>query len=180
MKNSHEQIMDYQESWKEKFQSEKNFLEEKLSDLILFVDHIGSTSIPELSSKPIIDIAVMLDKYEDREKLLKPLEELGCVMKVPGNERDFYTKGDPIEFHVSVCFADRGGFYPRQLAFRNYLRKHDTERIEYDNLKRKLLEEDPSGVATYISGKTDFVNGVLQKAGWKEENYNEYKKRKNI
>lgn len=176
--NSHEIILNYQKSWQVKFELEKRLLEEKLSKHILEVEHIGSTSILGLSSKPIIDIAIVIPKYEDASKFKPLLEDLDYKALLPGNERDFYSKGDPIEFHLSICFADRGGFYSRQIAFRDYLRNHELERVEYDNLKRKLLENDPTGVNTYISGKTEFVNGVLRKAGWVEENYNEYIKNK--
>jgi GrpB-like predicted nucleotidyltransferase (UPF0157 family) len=167
--DSHRVILDYQESWKTKFKKEKTNLEQKLKDLFLRIDHIGSTSVSRLSSKPIIDISILIDKYENREKLIPALLELGYIPKSPGNERDFYEKGTPVEYHISVCFLDRGGFFPRQIIFRDYLIKNDDARIEYDNLKRKGLENDPTGYDTYISDKTEFVYKILNKAGWIEK-----------
>lgn len=173
--NSHSIILDYKKEWIDKFAKEKESLEDMLGDLVLEIENIGSTAIPGLSSKPIIDILIMINIIGDRDIVGEKLIQLGYVSKLPGNERDFYVKGKPIEYHVSVCFPERGGFYVRQILFRDYLRKHPEEMVNYENLKKDLLRNDPTGVTTYIEGKTEFVYDILRKAGWtKDISYNEF------
>ncbi len=138
-------------------------LENIFGDKAVAIEHIGSTSIEGLSSKPIIDIAVLIENKADAGLFTHLLLEFGYVedRRSVSTERHFFRKGMPTEFHLSIAYKDAGGFWDRQIVFRNYLRVHDKERQEYDSLKRRLIVEDPTGGDRYISGKTDFINKVL-------------------
>lgn len=161
-------IVPYQYDWPKKFQTEK----EKLLDIVggkaLEVEHIGSTSIEGLSSKPIIDIVVMIENYQDANIFTGLLSKIGYKFDSSSTERHYYIKGNPIEYHLSIAYADRGGFWARQILFRNYLRNHTEARDEYSKLKESLLQKDPTGGDEYIVGKSDFVYKILSLAGWKE------------
>lgn len=160
---SHIQLLPYQSSWKEKFQVEKTKIQNVFGDLAISIEHIGSTSIDGLSSKPIIDIAVLIDKMESADKFIKPLDHLGYWYDKlnSSGERHFFRKGKPTEFHLSIAYTDKGNFWERQILFRDYLRNHAEARNEYARLKADLLEKDPTGRGEYIKGKTEFVDKIL-------------------
>lgn len=167
---SHTKIVSYQEEWPKKFESEKQKLQAIFCDKALEIEHIGSTSIPGMSSKPIIDIAVLIDHIDDAESFVNDLKKIGYVHDTDGvsTERHFFRKYREDNFHLSIAYKNQGGFWPRQILFRDYLRNHLDLRNEYDTLKQNLLEQDPSGSDEYIGGKTDFVYKILELAGWEE------------
>ncbi len=161
-------IVPYQSDWPEKFAIEKENLKKVFGEAALEIEHIGSTSIPGLAAKPIIDIVVMIEDYRQAARFAPLLANIGYVVQPASTERDYYIKGMPTDFHLSIAFADRGGFWPRQIIFREYLRKHPDVRQQYEQLKKELLQADPTGRGSYLAGKTEFVHGVLDRAGWKE------------
>jgi len=167
---SHTKLLPYQESWKKKFQEESKKLKEIFGEQALAVEHIGSTSIPGLSSKDIVDIAVLIDHIDDAGRFIGGLEKIGYAHDTRGvsTERHFFRKYGKDNFHLSICYKNQGGFWPRQMLFRDYLRNHSHLRDEYDTLKKNLLHQDPLGSDEYVNGKTDFVYKVLKLAGWKE------------
>jgi GrpB-like predicted nucleotidyltransferase (UPF0157 family) len=160
---SHTQLLPYQASWKEKFQTEKEKLQNIFGDRALKIEHIGSTSIEGLTSKPIIDIAVLIAKREDSDKFVESLSQFGYWYDKPNSsgERHFFRKGKPTEFHLSIAYTDGGGFWERQILFRDYLRGHPETLVEYAALKENLLKNDPTGNDSYIRSKTDFVQRIL-------------------
>lgn len=177
MIDPHTTILPYDQNWPSKFESEKILIERMLGEYILAIEHIGSTSIPGLPSKPIIDMAVVINDPANASKIEDKLKNAGYIFHSESTERKFYRKGNPIEFHLSITFLDRGGFLPRQLIFRDYLRSHPKAKNEYGNLKRKLLNRDPTGTDEYLSGKSDFVLNILNAANWRDgETYLDYLK----
>jgi len=165
----------YQAIWPQKFHAEKELLQKLFGDKALSIEHIGSTAIPGLSSKDIIDIAVMIDNHEDAGLFTEPLKQLGYTLHSSSTERHFYIKGDPVKYHLSITYANRGGFWVRQILFRDYLRSHGDLKKEYGDLKKFLLKNDPTGVNSYFSGKDNFVNEILKLANWKKNQlYSEY------
>ena len=169
MKNdSHTILMPYQSSWLDKFEKEKIVLQKVFDDKAIEIEHIGSTSIEGLPSKPIIDMAVMVNNHADADGFTEPLAKIGYKFHSSSTERHFYRKGDPTEYHLSIAYTDRGGFWPRQILFRDYLWNHTEARDEYAHLKQELLKQDPTGKDTYLSGKTEFVNKILKRAGLRD------------
>lgn len=158
---SHTEILTYQPNWLEKFKTEKEILQNIFGDEALNIEHIGSTSIEGLPAKPIIDIAVMIENHKDADKFIEPLTKIGYKYDSPSAERHFFIKGNPVEFHLSIAYFDQGGFWKRQVLFRDYLRNHPETREEYAKLKKDLLQKYPTGKEDYIKGKSDFVQKVL-------------------
>lgn len=175
--SSHENILPHNPEWATLYEQEKEKLKQIFDSNLLGIEHIGSTSIPGLPAKPIIDIMVLIDSHENAEKYISKLESLGYPFDSTAEtdksiERHLFRKGSPTEYHLSIAYADRGSFWNRQLAFRDYLRKHPKERDRYASLKKELLEKDSTGKGLYIEGKTEFVNEILDKSGfirWKPE-----------
>ena len=91
---SHTQLLLSQSSWKEKFQTEKDELQKIFSDAAISIKHIGSTSIDGLSSKPIIDIVVLIEKREDADNFVESLNRLGYWYDKENSsgERHFFRK----------------------------------------------------------------------------------------
>lgn len=169
--SSHEQIAPYNPDWVDLYKTEAEKLREVFGNDILGIEHIGSTSVPGLPAKPIIDIMVLIDSYENAEKYIPKLEAIGYPFDSTAHtdkstERHLFRKGNPTEYHLSIAYADRGSFWKRQLAFRDYLREHPEERDRYAELKQNLIKEDPTGKNGYIGGKTDLVNEMLDKSGF--------------
>ncbi len=167
---SHTKIVPHQYYWSKKFEEEKEKLQSIFGERALEIEHIGSTSIPGLSAKPIIDVAVMVEMSQDADSFTEPLAKAGYRFDSDSasTERHFYRKGEPAEYHLSVAYTDRGGFWVRQILFRNYLRNHSDSRDEYATLKAELLKNDPTGSGSYFGGKSEFVYKILNLAGWKE------------
>ena len=106
----------------------------------------------------------MIENHQDADTFTKPLAKIGYKFHSLSTERHFYTKGDPIECHLSIAYKDRGGFWKRQILFRDYLRCHLDTRDEYAALKESLLKSDPTGYDGYIKGKSEFVQKILRLA----------------
>lgn len=167
---SHQEVREYDPKWALLFEQEADGIKSLLGDKITRIEHIGSTSISGLASKPIIDIAIEIPSSENIESVIEPLSALGYVSsKDVSTERHFLRKGIPTTFHLSVCYGDKGSFLVRQILFRDYLREHEEDRDVYATLKKDLLQKDPTGKSEYIGGKTDFVMLILKKAGFENE-----------
>jgi GrpB-like predicted nucleotidyltransferase (UPF0157 family) len=172
MDTSHERIVPYDPSWVAIYQAESEKLKPIFGDSLVGIEHIGSTSVPELASKPIVDIAVLIKTHTEADAHIEPLAALGYTFdaKLHQNtvspERHFFRKGSPTQLHLSIAYTNRAKFWPRQIMFRDWLRSHSADREQYETLKKQLMQEDPSGTNSYIGGKSDFIQGILQKAGF--------------
>ncbi len=162
----------YDAGWKIKFEAEKARIFDIFKDQFVKIEHIGSTAIPGLSAKPIIDIAVLIGSIADRDEIAKKLNVLGYEYKptMSSGERIFLRKGDPVEYHLSIACPDHT-FWSRNILFRDCLIKHPEFIKEYENLKLENLKkvndkdlEDLSLSETYNQGKGEFVKKVLDLA----------------
>lgn len=172
---SHQEVREYDPNWAELFEIEAGKIKKLLGDKITRIEHIGSTSITGLSSKPIIDIAIEISSSENVDALIEPLATLGYPASRDGHNKDISTeryllrKGMPTQYHLSICYGDKGSFLERQILFRDYLREHSEDRDAYGVLKKELLKSDPTGKGDYIGNKTDFVMRILKKAGFENK-----------
>lgn len=160
----------YNPAWPERFAFERDRLHSVFGKSALQIEHIGSTSVEDLAGRDVVDIAVMVEGHEEAARFKQALLDLGYDAD-PRNwtcasERDFYTRGNPRDYHLSVAYADRGGFWPRQIMFRDYLRAHRDAREAYAELKACIAAKSPSGKG-YATDKTAFVYDVLIRAGWR-------------
>lgn len=169
---SHEQVVPYDHEWVNIYNAESEILKKEFGDELLGIEHIGSTSVPGLPAKPIIDIMMLVANSDVADSMVSRLEKFGYPLDIELHmntqfpERHFFRKGHPTKFHLSIAYADKGSFWKRQLAFRDYLRDHPDDRDEYASIKQKLIETYPTGKDGYIGGKTDFINEILDKSGF--------------
>jgi GrpB-like predicted nucleotidyltransferase (UPF0157 family) len=165
-------IESYSKEWPEKFNREVENIKKVLGSEILEIQHIGSTAIPGLSAKPIIDIAVLVESIENISHFVEQLEKLGYSYKpeMSSGERIFFRKGDPVEYHLSVA-CPRHTYWERQILFRDYLRTHPKYVKEYEDLKRGIVVgmstdelKDLSLSERYNSQKGPFIQKILELA----------------
>jgi GrpB-like predicted nucleotidyltransferase (UPF0157 family) len=162
----------YNPEWPEKFEKEKQKIQSILGEQIIDIQHIGSTSIPNLSAKPIIDIGVLVNSIDNISFFTSTLLILDYNYRpdLSSPERIFFKKGNPIEYHLSIA-SPKHTFWNRNIIFRDYLRTHPDFTKEYQELKIKNLLETPesnlndlSSSKIYNKGKGDFVKKILDLA----------------
>lgn len=158
------EIVPYDDRWPAAFAAEAVRLRGALGPLALRIDHHGSTSVPGLAAKPILDIQVSVAALQPMEPYGAPLRAVGYV-HVPHPDDSFCPffhrpSTWPHSHHVHV--VQRGGAEERRtLAFRDYLRDHGDAAREYEQLKRDLVRRFASGGPesreAYARAKTDFI-----------------------
>jgi GrpB-like predicted nucleotidyltransferase (UPF0157 family) len=162
-------IVDYDPRWPEMYEAEKARILEVAGRWLADIQHVGSTSVPGLAAKPVIDIMPGVARLEDAEHIIGPLQALGYEY-VPWQEEDapipdrrYFRRGVPRSHHVHV--AEVGGdFWTRHLLFRDYLRDHPEACHEYAALKRHLAAEYGSDRLGYVEAKTDFISRIEETA----------------
>ncbi|MEI4620170.1 GrpB family protein [Bacillus pfraonensis] len=161
------EIMPYNTKWKTEFKKIKMMIESYIGDLILRIEHVGSTSVEGLAAKPIIDIDVVIDSYDILPNIIQRLEKIGFQhqgnLGIEGREAFQRTyKDDFMRYHLYVCPKDSKG-YLEHIALRDYLSTNENARKEYEELKYRLAENYRYDIDRYCEGKTDFIKGVLDK-----------------
>jgi GrpB-like predicted nucleotidyltransferase (UPF0157 family) len=157
-------LVPYTPEWNVYFEREKTALQQLLGTYPLDIQHVGSTSIPGMLAKPIIDIAIAVQDFEQARVCIPLIESLGYEYKgefgIP--HRHYFVKGDPRLFHIHMSEIDSME-WKNTLLFRDYLRDHPAIAKEYAQLKQQLAMKYPNDREAYLEGKTEFVEGVLAK-----------------
>lgn len=163
-------IVDYSEQWVQLFYEESKLITASLpSSAIIKIDHIGSTAIPGLKSKPTIDILLQISEQADIQKLKETFESLDYMINEhPENPPPHfsYVKGYSQEgytgqaYHVHVRY--QGDW--NEIRFRDYLIAHPELAKEYEVLKLELAEKYRNDREAYTDGKTEWINGVNARA----------------
>ncbi|MCP3032272.1 GrpB family protein [Halobacillus sp. A1] len=164
-------VTKYDENWNELYKKEALKIREIFNGELVDIHHIGSTAVPHLKAKPIIDIMPVVnhvEKVDDfNEQMIEigyePLGELGIV------GRRYFRKGGENRTHQIHFFQnDNKSEIERHLAVRDYLKSHSEDRNEYGNLKERLAQQFPKDIERYSEGKNDFVQDLERKAmEWK-------------
>lgn len=161
-------VVPYDPIWKQEFLKIKAMIMDCVGDLIISVDHVGSTAIEGLAAKPIIDIDVVISSYEVfadvKERLSRKGFEHEGDLGVEGREafkRNFIDEFMPYHMYVS---PKEGKGHLEHIAFRDYLKNHPDDMNDYGKLKMDLTEQFKMDINSYVNGKADFVKNILQKA----------------
>ena len=159
--------VDHDPQWPAMFEVENGRLRDALGDVAVRIEHIGSTAVPGLAAKPIIDIDVYVRALEPMAPYREPLEALGYVFQFdpepPGLHFFGYPAERPRRFHVHV--AEVGGRHMvAHLAVRDFLRTHPDVVGEYARLKRALTAQHPGDRDAYIAGKAPFMTALQARA----------------
>ena len=161
---------DYNPTWPGRYEQERAAIVQAIGPHIGHIEHIGSTSIPGLAAKPVIDIGIDLNKYPLPAEAITAMEELGYEHKGEYgiHERHYFRKVSP-NFHVH-SYSPGNPEWDAHILFRDYLRAHPESAVEYEQLKRGLAARH-SDVNAYAEDKTDFVKGTVAKSReWRMSN----------
>jgi Uncharacterized conserved protein len=161
-------VLPYDPNWKNEFERIRDYLLEQIGDLVLEIKHVGSTSVPGLCAKPIIDIVAVMDSYDVFSAIVTRLENIGYLHEGNGGikEREVFKRLIPDEFmdyHFYVCPKDSEESR-RQNIFRNALLNNKDIADEYGKLKMRLVEEVNGNRVLYTDLKTDFISSVINRA----------------
>lgn len=159
-------VIPYNPEWATEFEREKARILNACGNKIVAVEHIGSTSVPGLAAKPIIDIAVGVKRLQDAKLLLSCLKKLDYhFYKEFQRQRLFVAKGpDEKRTHYLHVMRYNGAKWKTDRLFRNYLRTHPKAVREYSDLKQKLAQAHPDDRQAYADGKTAFISAIIAKA----------------
>lgn len=165
LKRGSVQLHPYHKQWSSEFEKEKQSLLHKLGDLIVDVQHIGSTSVPGLTAKPIIDMSAGVRRFKDAKKLAKPLRELGYNFDRPFQNQIFFAKGpDAKRTHYLHVMRYNGAKWRNDALFRDYLSTHPKRVKAYAALKVKLAKQYPGERQKYSDGKDRFIKETIRLA----------------
>lgn len=158
---------DYSPLWALEFKEEAKRLRMILKSELVTIYHIGSTSIPGLAAKNIIDLLPVVRNLEFVDTLKSVFEKAGYEIwgeyGIPGQRYFSRTLGGYRTHNVHI-YQTGSKEIDRHLAFCEYLRSHERERKEYDTLKRRLYAKHPFDIEAYKSGKKAWVKQMEQKA----------------
>lgn len=172
-------LADYDPRWPQMFEDERARIVNAIGEWVADVQHVGSTAIPGLAAKPIIDIAVHLKSLVDALKRITPLVEIGydCLGEFGIADRIYFRKptdtpapgqraghdgtGRTHQIHMYELGHEQ---YEKQIIFRDYLRAHPHAAGEYEALKRDLAVRHAGDIEAYANAKSDFVQSILRSA----------------
>ncbi|MGO5007315.1 GrpB family protein [Bacillus wiedmannii] len=166
-------IEEYNIKWESEFYKLKSLINNMLKELVLSIEHVGSTSVKGLASKPILDIDIVIEEYEIFPEVVKRLETIGYYHQAEwsfkGREafgrKDAFVpwNGESIvwmEHHLYVCDKNSEELR-RHIVFRDYLREHEDVAVEYGRLKKELARESKNR-SSYSEGKAAFITSILE------------------
>jgi GrpB-like predicted nucleotidyltransferase (UPF0157 family) len=162
------QIVDYDPAWPAVFAQLRSRVWAVVEGVAVAVEHVGSTSVPDLAAKPIIDMTVVVGSTTDVPAAIERLAALGYVhqgnLGVDGREAFGSPDGWPAH-HLYLCARDNVAL-ENHLALRDYLRAHPESARAYADLKKRLASQFPHDMGSYVEGKTGLILEILRDAGF--------------
>jgi GrpB-like predicted nucleotidyltransferase (UPF0157 family) len=159
-------IADYDSAWADWYETAAGRIRDALGDKVLELHHVGSTSVPGLPAKPLIDINLVVADTTNEEAYVPPLEAIGYILRV--REPDWYEhrllRGNdpPGNLHVFPPGCEE---VEKMLRFRDHLRTHAADRELYERTKRELAAKEWKYVQNYADAKSEVVQEILSRAG---------------
>lgn len=155
----------YTAEWKRLFEQEKALLQAAIGHHVLDIQHVGSTSIPGMVAKPIIDVGIAVTSFEGARVCIQPIEQLGYEYRgefgIP--LRHYFVKGDPRTHHLHMHELDSPD-WENQVLFRDYLIQHPALAEEYAALKVDLAQRYRTDRGAYLDSKAPFIQRVMEMA----------------
>ncbi|MDD3797200.1 MAG: GrpB family protein [Lachnospiraceae bacterium] len=165
--SQHVIVADYNAAWEQEYFKEEQLIKQILKENCVEVYHIGSTSVPGLAAKPIIDILPVVKSLQAVDKVSGEFEKAGYeyLGEFGLTGRRYLRKGGDERTHQIHIFAetDRSNI-ERHVAFRDYMRTHADDRNKYSELKKELASKYPYDIERYCEGKDFFVKDIEAKA----------------
>jgi GrpB-like predicted nucleotidyltransferase (UPF0157 family) len=158
-------LAEYDPAWEQWFERAEQQIRGALGDAALRIDHVGSTSVPGLAAKPLIDINLVVADTTDEDAYVPPLESAGYELRI--REPDWYEhrllrgQDPPVNLHV---FPPNCVEVERMRVFRDYLRRNEADRELYARTKRQLAAKTWKYTQNYADAKTAIVQEILARA----------------
>jgi GrpB-like predicted nucleotidyltransferase (UPF0157 family) len=155
-------IVDYDAGWPSRFVSHRNRVARALGPVARSIEHIGSTAVPGLAAKPIIDLLVAVRDPDDESVFVSAMHSAGYHLRVrePGH-RMFRTPERDVHVHV---WQDSDREISRHLRFRDRLRTSVEDRLAYEQLKRELAQREWDDMNQYADAKSQLIEQILSRA----------------
>jgi GrpB-like predicted nucleotidyltransferase (UPF0157 family) len=159
------ELVDYDPAWPGLFEREADRIRAALGDRARVLEHTGSTSVPGLAAKPIVDITLAVPNSADEDAYVPSLEAAGYVLRI--REPDWYEhrvfKGPDANVNLHV-FSEGCHEIDRMLRFRDWIRSNQADRELYERMKRELAGKEWKYVQDYADAKTAVVREILTRA----------------
>ncbi|MCD2138086.1 GrpB family protein [Salinicoccus halitifaciens] len=167
-------VVDYDTQWPLMFEEEKEKFEQIFGDELTAVHHIGSTSVPGLKAKPVIDIMPVVKSIDAVDSCNDALQDIGYEALgeygIPG--RRYFRKGGDDRTRNIHFFEAGSDHIKRHLSFRDYLRNHEEVCKQYGDLKSQLADRFPHDIGGYMEGKDKFIKETERIAiRWCEDDF---------
>ncbi|MFH1277298.1 MAG: GrpB family protein [Candidatus Eisenbacteria bacterium] len=159
------ELVPYDPGWPTQFSLQANRIRSALSGKVILLEHVGSTSVPGLSAKPVIDMVLAVSNSADEPSYVPQLEAQGFVLRI--REPDWFDhrllKAPDIEGNLHV-FSGGCDEIERMLTFRDWLRVHEPDRLLYEKTKRELAARTWKDVQNYADAKSEMIQEILMRA----------------
>lgn len=160
-------LTSYDSVWASEFDKEKRLLQAAIGKYASDFQHVGSTAVPDLPAKPIIDIIAIVQDLDIYNEMIKPLEKLGYEFMPERvfEDRVFFPKGPRHNrtHHLSLVTSD-SQIYRDNVLFRDYLRSNPSARQKYGKAKIELAKKFPNDRYAYTAAKDKIINQILDEA----------------
>lgn len=164
-------VVPYDEAWKTAFEKIKKELESAIGDLMIGIEHVGSTSVEGLSSKPCIDIDVIIRDYSLFDQVVSRLASIGYIHEgdLGIKDREAFQYSDKphlLKHHLYVCPQQSEELH-RHIAFRDFLRTHPEAVQKYGSIKEKAAQLFPDDIDKYMEYKSPCISELYEMCGLK-------------
>ncbi len=161
------EVVEHDPAWPAEYERERALIADALGNLVFAIEHVGSTTVPGLGAKPVIDILIGVRRFADSERCVRPLDELGYEYRgeagVPGRIH-FRKIVRGVRMHHLDIVQKGSDFWDRSILFRDYLRGHPEDAQEYYELKVRLAAQFGDDYPGYTEAKSEFIEAILVKA----------------
>ena len=164
-------VLSHDSNWSHEFEKIKVYLEKALENTIIGIDHVGSTSIEGLAAKPIIDLDIIIESYNNFEEVKSRLQGLGYYYEgdlgIKNRQAFAYDEKQKSQFmthHLYVCpkYSDE---LKRHLAFCNYMKTHKEDIAKYSEVKLQAAKLYPTDIDSYVEYKSPCITEIYKKIG---------------
>ena len=164
-------VVPYDETWKSAFEEIKKEIEKAIGNLIVGIEHVGSTSVEGLSAKPCIDIDVIIKDYVVFDSVVRELETIGYIhegdLGIKDREAFRYTDKQHLQQHHLYVCPQYSRELHRHITFRDFLRSNPEAVRKYSDIKEKAAQLFPTDIGQYIAYKTPCIEDLYKMCGLK-------------